>query len=272
MKKYLALLSAFIIALSVCSCSRKPEKEGAQAEKNTGVSFESVGQKFEKDFALPDGKIAARLEGDYPVIKCEESPAAEQQINNWFKMFFREEADLIETNLKNTEEYKDRLDIEGVTVTKITCEEYERSPTFVSFKITRQKGVNPDSDTGVTFGRSFSLADGKQLRLSDLYAPDAENPEETIRQAILDEADYSYSARGGIPLTDEQHEIMDGLYDENNFCLTAGDIVIPYSLNTVSYGARQGTYFCPLSYSNLYETVITPDDYYENVIYPPEGV
>ena len=269
MKKALALLAALTIALSLCSCSLKPSYSGNNGtEENTGVNFESTEQKIEKDFSSQSGEIIARIEATYPLIKCEESYIVEQQINNWFKMYIREETDIIQTNLQNTEDYKDKFGIEGVTVTRIKCEEYDRTSTVVSYTITTQTGVNPDDDEGTTVGRSFSLANGKQLSFGDLYVPDAEDPEKTLRQAILDEADISYSVRGGIALSDEQHKMMNELFDENNFCLTSSDIIIPYSFDTLSKGARHGTYFCPLDIYALGDIIIPPEDYYENIVNP----
>ncbi|MBR4452117.1 MAG: hypothetical protein IKS39_09810 [Clostridia bacterium] len=269
MKKVLALTGAIIIIVSLCSCSLKPSYKGGGSQENNGVDFDSSFEKYEKDFSLPDGETVARLEVTYPVIKCEESRIVEQQINNWFKMYLREEEDIIETNLQHTDDYKEKYDIDGVTVTIINCEEYDRSPTAVSYLITKKTGINPDNETGTTIGRSFSLANGKQLRLSDLYAPGAEEPEKAVRQAIHDEADISYSIRGGIPLSEEQHEILDGLFDENDFCLSSSDdIVFPYSFDILSKGARQGTYLCAFNIYSVYDAIITPDDYYQSIVNP----
>lgn len=274
MKKVLALTGAMIIVISLCSCSLKPSHSGGtDTQENTGVEIDSSSEKYEKDFTLPGGETVARLEVTYPVIKCEESELVEQQINNWFKMYLREEEDIIKTNLQHTDDYKEKYDIEGITVTKIDCEEYDRSPTVVSYTITKKTGVNPDNETGSVTGRSFSLANGKQLSLKDIYAPGAENPEEAVRQAIHDEADISYSIRGGIPLSEEQHTILDGLFDDGNFCLNSTDeIVFPYSFDVLSKGARQGTYFCAINIYSVYDYIITPEDYYQSIVNPAVDV
>ncbi len=271
MKKILSFLGVLILILSLCSCKSKPEKTKGQTDAEIpGVSIESSDEKFEREFKNAGGKTVARIEMTYPVIKCDEAPYVAQIINNWFSNYRSDEIDFIEANLGNTEDYMTRFGIEGVTTTKITCEEYDRTESFVSYSISKKTGVNPDEDDGTTVGRSFSLADGRLLRLSDLYASDASDAEEKIKQEILNEADISYSVMGGIALTDEQHRIMNELFDEENICLTLSNVTFPYPFSTISNGARHGTYFCPVDYALLEGVIITPDEYYAKVLTPAQ--
>ena len=267
MKKTIALLSVFLILLSLCACKDKGGRSGKNGEEEKhGVTIESSEEKFEKDFEDSNGDKIARLEITYPVIKCDEAPEIAGQINNWFNLMLEREVDSVEINIENTEDYKDRLGIDGVIVTKIVCEQYDLGDTFVSYTILKQVGVNPDEDEGSMYARTFSLADGKQLWLRDVFNPEEKDPDEKFRQYILDEADRTYSVRGDIPISDEQREVMNNLYDEQNFCFTQEGITVPYSFKALSKGARHGIYYCAVDLAILDGLIIGPDEYYDNVM------
>ena len=266
MKKTFAVLCVFLILLSLCACKDKGGRSGKKAEdEKYGVVIESSEEKFEKDFEDRNGEKIARLEITYPVIRCDEAPGIAEQINNWFNLLLERETESIGINIENTEDYKDRLGIDGVTVTRIKCEQYGLGNTFVSYTVFKQVGVNPDEDEGTMYGRTFSLADGKQLWMRDIFRPEVKEPEEKLKQAVLEEADQTYSVRGGIPLSDEQREVMNSLYDEQNFCFTGENITIPYSFKVLSKGSRHGIYYCAIDYAIVEDLITGPDEYYDNI-------
>lgn len=263
MKRIVSLIAVLFLIVSLASCKKDANTSADGSEDQ--ISLKVKNETYKEEFKDSEGTVICSLNMSYPVVKCADNEAIGTSISGYFESLKAAEIDSIKSNLQNTKDFNSKFNLDGITATKIVCTEYSRDNFQISFVITKQNGINPDDDNGTATSCSFSLADGKQLLLSDLYLSNSDECDERIKAAIVEEANISYSVRGA-DLSEDQLKLLDGMYNTSGFCCTDSQIVFLYSFDTLSSGSRDGFYYCCVNFEALDGVIMSPEQYYRQCL------
>lgn len=259
MKKIAAVLCVIALLLSLASCKLKATKEIEEPSPGSNNIVSSREEHYTEDFADASGKVICAIDMTYPVFESEYAVVSDN-INSCFEEYKQEKINYIKSNLESTAEYKQKFNIEGVTVTKIVYEIVEVNDTYISVSLNEKRGTNIENATGTTTGYTFTMLDGRRISLQTLLKPDMTYNEKLVKELIWQEANRSYA--NGAALEEHKREIIDSLFSGSSICCTPTGIIFYYSYETISEGEVDGIYECMVDYGYLTQ-YMTPEEYYE---------
>lgn len=221
---------------------------------------------YKENFRDSKGSIVCTLDMTYPVFKSKDIPEVAKAVSAFFEELKENKISSLKTNLESLRETKQRFGIEGSTVTKITYEIMCNSEYAVSVCMHEQTGTNPDEDEGHSEGYSFTLYDGSRITFDDLKTDGYKKGEEKLIEEIHRQANISYSPNGA-DLDEDQMKTLDECYNPENFCCDNSAIYFLFPYKTLSGGSRSGTYFCKVYWNLVFDSLKSPKEYYEYLLY-----
>ena len=266
MKRFICgfLALTLLFSLGACRFSGKddghsyttPEEKEKEIEKRHTL-FKYSDKNYHEEFKDSEGKVTYIVDFTYPEISGKISEEGKATMTACFEQMIADMRRAAQANAENHSDFMKRFNVTEPAVRIITYKVYYDSEDIISL-IFNEKNSSVEDAEPVAEGYTFSVAHGWRLKASDLY--DSDITEENVRQAIIDKANVSYSPNGA-ELDEEKIEIINSQYNEFNFVANDKGISFLYSLDILSQGSRNGTYYCEIPYDELEGILVDPAEF-----------
>lgn len=242
MKRYISIILILSLCLSFAACSVKEDKPTSESAASTEVLTTELPkpalsyEEYSEDFTDKNGRVVYTVKANLPKITGNIPQKIAEYLNGVLYGIFEDACENAKSNIENAAAFIDAQNLQTPWSKTIEYDINLSDGQYFSFTVKDYFSMFGNSEVEPTLtGYTFDIVNGVPCTIHDFtyenYSLD------NIKQILVDEFicdDVSNVLFNGATLTDEQKEIVLGVFDVGNFYLTDNGIGFYFSKNSIN--------------------------------------
>ncbi len=242
MKRYISIILIPALCLSFAACSVKNKDKTDLPDISTEAPTTSLSKpdldvaEFSKEFTDENGRVVYTVKAKLPKITGNLSEKITEYLNGISYGLFEDACESAESNIKNAAAFMDTQNSQTPWSKVIDYDINLSDGRYFSFTVKDYFSMFGSSEVEPTLtGYVFDIVKGEPCALQDFLYEN--HSYDNVKQILVDEFicdDVSTVLFNDAPLTDEQRDIVHGVFDAGNFYLTDTGIGFYFSKNSIN--------------------------------------